>query len=213
MVKDTVKELIDISRLNMSDFQIKNFIINDQITDYKKIKQCLLELRTRYEQFEDLMEDIELKKIDIEELEEQIENEENKFEIKRNKIKLKREKRKLNALNQSLNNLTNEIKSFEKIVETYINEFGIDKIKDMLVNQEEYEPDYWKNKFIRSATFNLISSGRITDSLLEAISNLNENEQAEILSKAFDNFVSLSETFRLIQEDAKLKLINKKEDE
>jgi hypothetical protein len=220
------KKLIDKSYLNMSSFQIKRFIIEDQLTDYKKIKQALLELRTRYEQYDDLMEDIELRKIEIEKIKNKIEKinmeknfidnkfekKEKEFEIKEQEINLKRANRILKTLYQKIDYLVEEIKTFEEILDNYLNLYDEKELEEILKNSDknyEYEKNYWIEKFTRSAVFELLGHGRISSNLMEAISNLDKKSQAEVLYKTFEHFENLKKTLSYVQEDVNKELSKK----
>jgi len=222
-------DLINKSHLSMSNFQIQKFIIEDQLTDYKKIKQCLLELRTRYNQFEDLQEEIKLKEINIDKIKNKIKKLNKKLQnttdeydkeylqlkLKEKNIYLRRAERNLNTLNLKLNYLKNEIQVFEKYLDDNLKKFDKKELEKILQNTNENfekEKQYWKEKFTRSAVFELISQGRISSNLLESISDLDKNDQAEILFNTFKHFENLKKTLAYIQEDV-IKEIAKKEQE
>jgi hypothetical protein len=212
-IEEVANKLIKKSRLGMSKFQIKNFIINDQITDYKKLKQCLLELRTRYEILKDIDEEMELKLVDRDELEFELKNENNEFAKKRKQIKRKQIKRQLDTIVERKENIEYEIESLEEYLAELIQKYGVEKIEEMLDNQENYEIEYWTKKFTRSVYQDLLSNGRISTTLLESISNVSDEIQENIFEEGFKNFIKTSEDINMLQNAIKINLIENKKNE
>jgi len=71
-IRDEIESLIKQQPTTMSKYQIDNFVISDKMTNYKILKQILLELGTRYVGFEELKLNLEIEKLECEKMEEDL---------------------------------------------------------------------------------------------------------------------------------------------
>jgi hypothetical protein len=80
----------------------------------------------------------------------------------------------------------------------------------MLQNQENYEPEYWSEKFSRSLYQELLSYGRISTSLLEAISNIPPEMQERVFEKGFKNFIETNNDIQMLEKIIKTEMLEDK---
>ena len=77
MNKKFKEDLIEYSMTKAepySEFQMQNFVVNQEITDYRKLRQIILEIETRRQAVETLEMEIEKNEIWIEQAEEEHDN-------------------------------------------------------------------------------------------------------------------------------------------
>jgi len=205
---------------NMSSFQIQNFIINNELNIPRKIRQALVELNTRYHNTKSIKKEIENSKLELELLELKIDKlkQKNKteadlYKFKKREIKIQKLENKkeeietnIEASDKRLRSIVREINAFEEFLDQVIEQEGIEKVQEYIENHEKYEPDYWVDRFTSSATFEMIAQGRITNGLLESISNMDRRLQGQVLEKTFENFVKLRDTYDRLTNDAAKKL-------
>lgn len=180
-IRAEIEQLIFKQPTTMSKYQITNFVLNDKMTDYKILKQILLELGTRYTTMDELEIDIKIEKLKLKQM----------YEIKGNMPKgISRDIHDLEMQKQE-----NKIKAFEKtlrnnIYEIEIMEENFLKIKaryanpQSLLDDETGEEIYWINKFIKEAQIDIMTSGRIGKGVLDAIMSLPENLQQVVINNA-----------------------------
>lgn len=143
-----------------SNFQIRNFIIGKETSTVAKLWQCIRELQARQEtidslesDYKDLLDNIEIAKIDLQELEETAEEEvTEKIGILRNKkktIQIRKQIRTIERLQKSKNNLDNQrnniLKEMGVLVEEFDNLTAEHPYKDF--DDESAQLDYWTQKF------------------------------------------------------------------
>ncbi len=152
-----VQQSIENEIYGHSRFQIENFIIGSQPTDYGKYKQCILELRSRIKN-----RDILIREID-------------KLETKKEKSDQDvafttlpaEECRKLAEHKIALENIDRELYILSDI-------FNKVKIKIDLSRRDELEIGYWNAKFEQELMYSWMIGGSITTNLVQSILSLPE---------------------------------------
>jgi len=173
----------------MSQFQMDKFVINENITPYKKLKQAVIEARTRIEvqtttSFE--LEELHIKKqkAEFEEM-----SDPDQFVKKLKNIEVRKLNFEINRTTARLSQLQMEAEFFLKQIEKIVNEnfnsidAAIESLSDFEY-QNEQELEYWTHKLSRSVYSDLINYGTISKGVLEAIACLTDQQQMAILSEA-----------------------------
>jgi len=179
--QNEIKELIDMQPTTMSKYQIDNFVINEKMTDYKILKQILLELGTRYNAYEDILIDYEILELEIKKSEEEYNKIKTDITKKIKKLEIQKQKNNLKRMKKTIKNHEYEIAIFEE---------NYKKIKDnyespkLLLQDETGEEIYWVNKFIKEAQIDIMTNGRIGKGVLDAILMLPERLQEIIVNNA-----------------------------
>lgn len=125
LIKDFKNNTKNNETYGHSEFQIRNFIINSQPTDYGKYKQCVLEIRSRIKSYENIM--IEYNKL----------LEENNKDL----VSLK----KISEFEIIIEDIKRETYIFYDIYKDLITKIDLSK-------KEELEEDYWDKKFHKELT-------------------------------------------------------------
>ena len=178
-----VKDLIEKIPSTMSQYQIENFVVQDKITDFRMLKQLLLELSVRYSNKENYELDLEEKEVELEKLKEELNNLFKRYDRKLKEIEIKRKKKEIESLNKTLKNLNYEIEIFENKFKEISKNY--DDLETFLMDQKN-EEIYWINKFIKEAQIDIMTTGRIGKGLLDAILMLPEKTQLTIIHNAID---------------------------
>jgi hypothetical protein len=122
--EDLIKDFKDNTKNNEtyghSEFQIRNFIINSQPTDYGKYKQCVLEIRSRIKSYENII--IEYNKL--------LEQEQ------KDHIVLK----KISEFEIIIEDIKREVYIFYDIYKDLVGKIDLTK-------KEQLEEEYWNKKF------------------------------------------------------------------
>jgi ElaB/YqjD/DUF883 family membrane-anchored ribosome-binding protein len=143
-----------------SNFQIRNFIIGKESSPIAKLWQCIRELQARQEtidalenDYKDLLDNIEIAKLDLQELEESVEEViTEKLGILHNKkktIQIRKQNRNIERLHKSKNNLDNQrnniLKEMRVLIEEFDNLTAECPYKDF--DDESAQLEYWTEKF------------------------------------------------------------------
>jgi len=183
MIRKNIEELIEYQPSTMSKYQINNFVIGDKITLTKKLKQILLELNSRYTNYDILQIDLKEIVLKHKKLQRKLKKfqDSNEYKFELIQCKLERLEIKKRSLLKTINNTAFEIEVFEKDYETIFTD--IDNLKSLL-DDEMNEQDYWNNKFIKEAQIDIMTTGRIGKGVLDAIMVLSNENQSFIINNA-----------------------------
>lgn len=178
----------------MSGFQMRNFVIGDQQTDYGKVKQALREVTARLESVIVIDFDIESLDIDIAELEAKHLSDSatslpGDLGLRRIKLdinkKLHERSRKLKQKQQ----LESEINLFyEELLNSLSSGFAdVDNLLSELADPEKLErleTDYWVAKLSQAATSDMLNYGTLSKGTADAIANLGSKCRAAIIENS-----------------------------
>jgi hypothetical protein len=196
----------------MSQFQMDKFVINEQITPYKKLKQAIIEAKSRLETQTITAFDLEEMEIKLKQaqLEEKLATDD--LDRKLKNINVRKTEFTLNRTQIRMAQLQSESQYFLSQVESIVNEhFGsieqaVEKMSDNNFHYEQ-ESDYWNHKLSRGVYSDLINFGTISKGVLEAIACLSNQQQQEILSSAvlqqlsFHKLLDNTKDIALVSED------------
>jgi hypothetical protein len=174
-------------------YKLKNFVGNAQITPFAKLRQWLLEIKTREEGIESLEYEITKWEIEMARQEHKIAATEDPFDLRVAQLEL-------------VNVTKNQIRSKRRLTDFYlerqvfvdlINEFmATDEAKipdgsgrtyfDILDTEEEddYEHEYWTNRLGKQSACDLLFYGRIGTGNLDAILSMSPEQQYQTLQLA-----------------------------
>jgi len=185
---EKIKEIIDknivVSR--HSDFQIEKFIIGKELTPSAQAWQCVRELKSRYESLVNLdleianvLDDIEIKKIEIEE-----EKEKN---TKKTPFIVRKLERSLKSLQLNHLKLMENKKNYEEECDKLLNIFSnIEKNNKILSwNDSEAQAQYFENKFRSEMNLDFLLGHPVNKELVRSILQLDNS------SKLKNNLIEL----------------------
>lgn len=202
------KDIIDFSLdfdYAYSHYQMGSYVVNTNITDWRKAKQCLIEIEHRTQSIEDRTYDDKKKAAEIEIKKEELEAETSpakqkllKIEIEEFELHLERNRRR--------------IKQIENERDRYIEEFQAimpDKtsMEEMKNNTEEKEREYWISRMGKQAAMEMLTYGKIGTGNLESIMHMPHQDQAKIIRGAIEYTKQFETGIVAIEKDVEQKLI------
>lgn len=161
-----------------SDFQIDNFIATSNITDYGNYKQCLRELNGRQSNLLNLYHEKEKNQIKRDKLKHLANTLTDEFDLRENELELKMLEYNMGSFDVRFNEALNEFNRFFihcKKLKEKIGELTEERIMQL-------EREYWIEKLKQSATFDVVTTNRISKGVLEALVKLDKKDCAAILS-------------------------------
>lgn len=199
---DLFLELEPLITHGMSRFQMQNFVINDSITPYRKLRQALMELKARAEVLTNGEFDLQENQLKLKKAQQEaaaltgIDREIKEVEVRRLEYIINRTSTV--RLQQ-----TQEAEFFMGVASELVEEFGgVERAKEVLGDPEvQYreETEYWTRRLGRGVFSDLINYGTISKGLVESISNLPMEIQQDIVRVA----LSQQETLTKLLEDTK----------
>jgi hypothetical protein len=179
----------------MSTFQIENFVVNESITPYKKLRQAMIEARGRLEVLAngefDLMEN-QLKKQKAEMEAVHLSG----IDLQLKEIEIKRLDYIINRTTGLRRQQQAEAEYFMSFVEALVKDMGgVDAVKEALQDPAylyQQESEYWTKKLARSVFADFVNYGTISKGLTESIACLPKEQQKDIFLLAIDQQSTLT---------------------
>jgi hypothetical protein len=182
--------------LGMSTFQMDNFVINDSITPYRKLRQAIIEAKTR-------IETCIMYELDVEEFEIKLEiaraetpedsgaREPNAIRIdsgarKLNAIHIKRLEYELNRKRAMVNQITQEAQFFIDTIDQIVTseyETTEQAVAALASPDRQYqeEQSFWVKKLARNAYADMVSTGVISKGVIDSIECLPAGQREAVL--------------------------------
>jgi hypothetical protein len=204
-------------------FKLRWFVGETQVTPFAKIRQWLLEVKSREESIENLEYEIAKWQIQIDRHQYIAKNSDNEFDrreneleawnLTRNQIMTKRRLSNWYLERQQLIDLVSEfLESDEALLpdgsgRTYMDIMDTDE-------EEVYEAHYWTNRLAKQAATDLLFYGRVNSGNMDAILSMSPEQQTETLTLALSYGSQLQKIQGTIQleVDASLNLAARIED-
>jgi hypothetical protein len=186
----TASDIMESMKKGMSDFQIKNFVVNAQLTPIKQLHQAAMEAEVREENIR--QGDFEIKKneLKVRIIEAKRAQETDELKLAELELDLLVANKKIAGTKKEQIRMQYELKSFYEVIDFFNQNYDIGAMLDM---QDTLEIDYWVKRLAKQAALDLISSGRINNGNLSAMLDMPD----EIFQ------ICLKETYALTSQLAK----------
>tara|TARA_R110000868_G_scaffold183975_7_gene425393 strand:+ start:880 stop:1590 length:711 start_codon:yes stop_codon:yes gene_type:complete len=183
---------------SMSDFQSRYFVVNSQVTDYRRVRQALLEIETRIAAKKQIIRDSKRSEIQL--------------RIKERDLTFETQDLEKELILLDIDQLQYDISVYEKklrIVEEELNEFAklVLEIVPSLVELEKYtqhneelEREYWIYRMAKQASVDMVTTGRIGAGNLDSIAMMAPEDQALTIGSALLNSKKLTSGINRIEE-------------
>jgi len=173
-----IKEIIDKEVVvnRHTDFQIEKFIIGKELTPSAQAWQCIRELKSRYEslvnldlEIANILDDIEIKKIEIEE--------EKDKNTRKTPFLVRKLERTLQSFKNNheklLENKANYEKECEKLLELFNRISANYKVKNW--NDDAAQAEYFENKFANELNLDFLMGNPVNKELVRSILQLDNS--------------------------------------
>jgi len=195
-------------------FKIKWFVGQTQITPFAKLRQWMLELRSREETLQQVLYDNQKWEVERDRNQWIADNTDDQFDKRLAQIEADNETKNLQQSHKKLReyylerqNLIDLINEFLESDEALLPDgSGMD-----ILNTEEedvYEAEYWTNRLAKQASTDLVFYGRIGTGNMDAILSMAPEQQSETLGLALNYAAQLQQVQSTLQleVDEKLKI-------
>jgi|TARA_B110000259_G_C13988925_1_gene391622 hypothetical protein len=198
-------------------FKIKWFVGQTQITPFAKLRQWMLELRSREETLQQVLYDNSKWEVERDRNLWIAENTTDQFDKRLAQIEAANESKNLAQAEKKLReyylerqNLIDLIDEFMKSEEAMLPDGSGRTYMDILNTEEEdvYEAEYWTNRLAKQSAADLVFYGRINTGNMDAILSMAPEQQNETLGLALSYGAQLQQVQSSLQleVDEKLKL-------
>jgi hypothetical protein len=167
----TATDIMENVEKGMSDFQIKNFVVNAQLTPLKQLQQAAMEAQVREDNLKRSEHEIKKVELKIRVLELARSKSEDELEQAQIDLDLHLAREKVVNVKKELVRITRELKSFQDVLDFFNENYDIEKMIEM---KDTLDIDYWVKRLSKQAAMDIISTGRIGSGNLSAMLDMPE---------------------------------------
>jgi len=167
-----------------SDYQINSYIVNTGITDWRKAKQCLVEIEQRQQSLEEhkfssrkLEAEILIKKEELESETSPAKKSLLKIQIEEDQYNLERSVRRQAGIKRELDRF---IEQFQMFARTQ------DDVDKLIANSPEEEKKYWIARMGKQAAMEMLTYGKIGTGNMESLMQMPEEDTFQAIQGALD---------------------------
>lgn len=166
----------------MSDFQSRYFVVNSQVTNYRRVRQALLEIETRIAAKKQIERSRRKTEVQKQIFERDYHNEQD--ELKRELILVDIEQcdYDLSVYDKKYRVCLEELQKFAQIVKDIVPD--VTTLETYKEHNEVEERNYWIARMAKQATMDLMTIGRIGSGNLDSIAMMPIEDQQETIKAA-----------------------------
>ena len=204
--QDILKMVESHGSWSMSDFQSRYFVVNSQVTDYRRVRQALLELETRVAAQKQIIRDRKRSQVQKQIKERDLAAEDRELEKQLILLDIDQLQYDISVYDKKLRVVEEELDTFAKLVQEIVP--NIEELEKYKEHNEVLERDYWINRMAKQASVDLVTTGRVGPGNLDSIAMMAPEDQASTIGSALINSKKLTQGITMIEnsirEDYKL---------
>jgi hypothetical protein len=167
----TVADIMEAMPRGMTDFQMKQFVINAQMTPIKQIQQAAMEAEVREENLRKSDYEDKKNQLKLEILKKKLERETDDLYRMEIELEIHAIEEKLFLSTRERKRMEHELKTFYEVIDYFNENFDVEELISM---RDTLEIDYWVKRLGRQAGLDIVSTGRISTGNLSAMLDLPE---------------------------------------
>ena len=167
---------------SMSDFQARYFVVNSQVTDYRRVRQALLEIETRIAARKQIERNVKRTTIQKKIVEQNIAKETDPLQQDLLRVDVEQFDYDLSVYSKKYRVCLEEIEKFSEIVRDLVPD--VTTLETYKVHDEEEERQYWITRMAKQATMDLVTTGRIGQGNLDSIAMMPLTDQVDTIKSA-----------------------------
>lgn len=196
---------------SMSDFQARYFVVNSQVTDYRRVKQALLEIESRIESKKQIERNMWRCRIELQLKEEEAAAEPHSLKKELIKVDIDQLMYDMSVYEKKLKNVNEELDNFCEIVKSIVPDQ--EKLIEYQKHDDEKEREYWIARMGKQACMDIMTMGRIGQGNLDSIAMMPLKDQEDTIKMALTYSGVLNKAIAGIDEQVRLELQNIKTDD
>ena len=153
--------------LGMSDFQSRYFVVNSQVTDYRRVRQALLEIDTRIGSQKQIERQRRKRMIEKQILERDIANEPDELKKQLIQVDINQADWDIHMYDKKEVMVQNELNNFVNMVKAVVP--NLEALQQFGTHNEQLEREYWITRMAKQAAMDLNTIGRISQGNLDSI--------------------------------------------
>lgn len=184
MNDDDILKFVDEceNSLGMSDFQSRYFVVNSQVTNYRRVRQALIELDTRIGMKKQIERNRQTRIIEKKILERDILNESDDLKQELLKVELQQAEWDIHMYDKKERMCQNEISLFTQMIRDAVP--SMEALQEYKNHNELEEKNYWVTRMAKQAAMDLNTIGRISQGNMDSILMMPLEEATQTISLA-----------------------------
>lgn len=183
---------------SMSDFQSRYFVVNSQVTDYRRVRQALLEIETRISAKKQIVRDCKRSEIKLKIKERDFTIELSDLEKELILLDIDQLQYDISVYSKKLRVVEEELDGFVKLVLEIVPTLA--DLETYKEHNEELEREYWIYRMAKQASVDMVTTGRIGAGNLDSIAMMSPQDQALTIGSALLNSKKLTSGINRIEE-------------
>jgi hypothetical protein len=173
----------------MTEYQCEHFVADSQLTPWRKVRQALMELETRYHAYVEIKHSLKKAKVQKKIVQRDYDNELDELQKELIGCDLSKIDYDITIWKRKYYQSQKEMQIFLDIVKKYVKDEK--DIKYFTEFNDDEEKAYWIARLGKQAAMDIVSYGRIGSGNMESITMMPEDDQAKTLQIAvrFSNMV------------------------
>jgi hypothetical protein len=196
--KDVLRIAEEQGGWSMSDFQSRYFVVNSQVTDYRKVRQALLEIETRIAARKQIDRDNKKTEINLKIKQRDLQSETRELEKELVLIDIDQLEYDLSVYKSKVRVVDEEIEEFSKLVLEIVS--SVEELETYKQHNEELEREYWIHRMAKQAGVDMVTTGRIGAGNLDSIAMMSPEDQALTIGSALISSKKLTAGINAIEE-------------
>ena len=167
---------------SQSEFQSRYFVVNSHVTNYRRIRQALLEIEARVQSKRQIERSVKREEAQLAIHQRDFDNETDK--LKKNLIAcdVDQSKYDLNVYQKRLRQTEQELETYAEIVKELVPD--MDKLIEMNKENPEEERRYWIARMGKQAAMDLMTIGKIGQGNMDSIAMMSLEDQEQTVKVA-----------------------------
>lgn len=166
----------------MSDFQSRYFVVNSQVTNYRRVRQALLEIETRIAAKKQIERSVRKTEVQKKMLQRDYEQESDDLKRELILIDIDQCDYDLTVYQKKYRVCIEELEKFSQIVKDIVPD--CETLETYKEHNEVEERNYWIARMAKQATMDLMMTGRIGQGNLDSIAMMPVIDQQETIKAA-----------------------------
>ena len=183
---------------SMSDFQSRYFVVNSQVTDYRRVRQALLEIETRIAAKKQIIRDAKRSEVQMQIKQRDLAAETRDLEKELILLDIDQLQYDISVYEKKLRVVEEELDEFAKLVLEIVPNTA--ELETYTQHNEELEREYWIYRMAKQASVDMVTTGRIGAGNLDSIAMMSPQDQALTIGSALVNSKKLTGGINRIEE-------------
>jgi hypothetical protein len=188
----------------MSDFQSRYFVVNSQVTDYRRVRQALLEIETRIGGRKQIERNMRRTNLELKLKLEEYDNESHPLKKELILVDIDQLNYDMSVYEKKLRIVKEEIDNFCEIVKSLVPD--MQSLEGYKEQNLELERDYWITRMAKQAAMDLMTIGRVSQGNMDSIAMMPLSDQEATIKTAITYTASLNKAIGSVEEQVKLEM-------